>query len=114
MSRSPWLLFEAGALIRRDVDVALFPLLLDLPPAAMEGPLALVQAAVIERDPAAIKRETFDLLGRVRDHINQSRQPSNLLVVRPPAERRRLRRTRARPVVAERRRHRRTRARPVG
>ena len=81
---SPWLLFEAGALIRCDVEVALFPLLLDLPPAAMEGPLALVQATVIERDPAAIKRETFDLLGRVRDHVNQFRQPPNLLVVQPP------------------------------
>ena len=80
---SPWLLFEAGALIRRDVEVALFPLLLDLPPAAMEGPLALVQATVIERDPVAIKRETFDLLGRVCDHVNRSRQ-SNLLAVRPP------------------------------
>jgi hypothetical protein len=74
---------------RCDVEVALFPILIDLPPAAVEGPLALVQATVIERDPAAIKRETFDLLGRVCNHINQSREnqsrePPNLLAVRPP------------------------------
>jgi len=80
---SPWLLFEAGALIRCDVKVALFPILLDLPPAAMEGPLALVQATMIERDRASIKQQTFDLLGRVCDHVNQYRQAPGLLTVRP-------------------------------
>ena len=82
---SPWLLFEAGALIRCDVQVALFPVLLDLPPAAMEGPLALVQATVIERDPAAIKRETFDLLSRIVNHVNQFRQAPSSISAQPPA-----------------------------
>lgn len=82
---SPWLLFEAGALIRCDVEVALFPVLLDLPPAAMEGPLALVQATVIERDPAALKRESFNLLTRVVHHVNQFRQAPNWVAVQPPS-----------------------------
>ncbi len=47
---SPWLLFEAGALIRYDRQVALFPVLFDLPTASLDGPLALVQSTVIERD----------------------------------------------------------------
>jgi hypothetical protein len=81
---SPWLLFEAGALIWCDVNVALFPVLLDQPPTAMEGPLALVQATVIERDRDSIKRQTFDLLGRVCAHVNQVRQPPNSLTVDPP------------------------------
>jgi hypothetical protein len=49
---SPWLLFEAGALIRCDVEVALFPALLDLPPAAMEGPLALKLAPSHSNSPS--------------------------------------------------------------
>jgi hypothetical protein len=77
---SPWLLFEAGALIRCDVEVALFPVLLDLPPAAVEGPLALVQGTVIERDPAAIKRETRQLLSRVTDHVNSFRQQDKIFL----------------------------------
>jgi hypothetical protein len=81
---SLWLLFEAGALIRCDVEVALFPVLLDLPPAAMEGPLALVQATVIERDPSAIKRETFDLLSRIVNHVNQFRQDPIWISLQPP------------------------------
>jgi hypothetical protein len=81
---SPWMLFEAGALIRCDVEVALFPVLLDLPPAAMEGPLALVQATVIERDPSAIKRETFDLLSRIVNHVNQFRQDPIWISLQPP------------------------------
>ena len=71
---SPWLLFEAGSLIRCDYTVALFPVLLDLPPTSLDGPLALLQATVIERDPEEIKRQTFELLQRVRDHVNQLRQ----------------------------------------
>lgn len=70
---SPWLLFEAGALIRCDVEVALFPVLLDLPAQALQGPLGLVQATSITRDPAAIKRETHDLLGRIAEHLNGNR-----------------------------------------
>jgi hypothetical protein len=83
---SPWLLFEAGALIRCDVEVALFPVLLDLPPAAVEGPLALVQGTAIERDPAAIKRETLALLSRVVHHVNQLRQTSPISVAPPAPE----------------------------
>lgn len=83
-SSSPWLLFEAGALIRCDVEVALFPMLLDLPPALVDGPLALVQGTRIERDPAAIKRETFALLRRVAEHVNQFRQAPNWVTLNPP------------------------------
>jgi hypothetical protein len=81
---SPWLLFEAGALIRCDFEVALFPLLLDLPPTSLDGPLGLVQSTVIERDVAAIKRETFALLQRVVDHVNRVANPSKPFYVEPP------------------------------
>jgi len=73
-ARSPWLLFEAGALIRCDREVALFPVLFDLPAASLDGPLALVQATVIERDAHAIKREVLGLVKRVVDHVNPFRQ----------------------------------------
>ena len=79
---SPWLLFESGALIRCDIKVALFPVLLDLP-AAVEGPLGLVQGTIIERDPAAIKRETLELLRRVTDHINDSRSEHKIYLDEP-------------------------------
>lgn len=86
---SPWLLFEAGALIRCDVEVALFPVLLDLPPAAIDGPLGLVQATLIQRDPAAIKRETLQLLTRVTGHVNDVRERKNetpRIQITPPAQ----------------------------
>ena len=85
---SPWLLFEAGALIRCDIEVALFPVLLDLPPAEIEGPLGLVQATLIERDPAAIKRETLELLTRVTDHVNHARDQNKRprIQIAPPAQ----------------------------
>ena len=68
---SPWLLFEAGALIRCDYEVALFPVLLDVSPNTLEGPLSLVQSTTLERDPVSIQREVGDLLTRVVNHVNQ-------------------------------------------
>ncbi|QND24493.1 hypothetical protein HB774_34445 (plasmid) [Rhizobium leguminosarum bv. viciae] len=78
---SPWLLFEAGALIRCDREVALFPVLFDLPTASLDGPLALMQGTVIERDAHAIKREVLDLLNRVVAHVNTFPEAPNQLSV---------------------------------
>jgi hypothetical protein len=66
---APWLLFEAGALIRCDRQVRLFTALLDLPASALEGPLGLMQATVLERDAEALKREVHDLLKQVVEHV---------------------------------------------
>jgi hypothetical protein len=83
---SPWLLFEAGALIRCDREVALFPVLFDLPAASLDGPLVLVQGTVIERDAHAIKREVLDLLNRVVAHVNTFPEAPNRLTVDQPAD----------------------------
>ena len=83
---SPWLLFEAGALIRCDREVALFPVLFDLPAASLEGPLALVQGTVIDRDAQAIKREVLDLLNRVVAHVNAFPEAPNRLTVDQPSD----------------------------
>ncbi|MGH6902789.1 MAG: hypothetical protein ACREIR_08620, partial [Geminicoccaceae bacterium] len=83
---SPWLLFEAGALIRCDVEVALFPVLLDLPPASVDGPLALLQGTLIERDRGSIKRETLALLSRVTDHVNRDRTRGQIHIDPQPRE----------------------------
>ncbi|CAH2403126.1 toll/interleukin-1 receptor domain-containing protein [Mesorhizobium escarrei] len=82
---SPWLLFEAGALIRCDREVALFPVLFDLPATSLDGPLALVQGTVIERDAHAIKREVLDLLNQVVAHVNTFPDAPNRLMVDQPA-----------------------------
>ena len=55
-----------------------FPVLLDLPPAAVDGPLALLQGTVIERDPWSIKREMLALLSRVTDHVNRDRNQGQI------------------------------------
>lgn len=67
---SPWLLFEAGALLRCDRDVRLFPVLLDLEPHALEPPLSMLQSTVLSRDPEVLRREATDLLFRVVRHIS--------------------------------------------
>ena len=82
---SPWLLFEAGALIRCDVQVALFPVLLDVPPSLVEGPLSLVQGTVIQRDRTAIVREIHALLERVAQHVSDIRDPQPIVYVDPPS-----------------------------
>ena len=69
---SPWLLFEAGALIRCDVEVRLFPVLFDVLPPMLEGPLSLLQATVVEPHPERIRKEIGDLLRLVVDHVNSS------------------------------------------
>jgi hypothetical protein len=67
---SPWLLFEAGALLRCDRDVKLFPVLLDLEPGALDPPLSLLQSTVLSRDPKELVREIQDLLRRIGEHLN--------------------------------------------
>ncbi len=83
---APWLLFEAGALIRCGTKVALFPLLLDIPPTAIDGPLGITQATVLMRDAETLKREIHDLLGHIRDHIQLESQGIHSLSVQTSDE----------------------------
>jgi|SRR6185295_7906728 len=48
--REPWLLFEAGALSKALGSSRVCPILLDLVPSDLKGPLAQFQATIFERD----------------------------------------------------------------
>jgi hypothetical protein len=61
---SPWLNFEAGALSKTLSDVQVFPLLLDVEPSALAGPLAQFQATSCVRN---------DILKLVRSIATASR-----------------------------------------
>jgi hypothetical protein len=49
-AKSPWLLFEAGALSKTLPDTHVCPLLLDLQPTDFDGPLTQFQATIVEKN----------------------------------------------------------------
>jgi len=58
----PWVLFEAGALALRTGEGLACPYLLDMAPAALQGPLAQLQAATANRDGTEQVVETINRL----------------------------------------------------
>lgn len=62
---APWLVFEAGALSHRWGESRVIPLLLDLAPGDLTGPLTQFQAVTLNRDGARRIAESLnELLGR--------------------------------------------------
>jgi hypothetical protein len=64
-----WILFEAGALSKTLPDTYVCPLLFDLRPSDIEGPLAQFQATIIDKDD----------LKHLTTTINQAQGPDSLL-----------------------------------
>jgi hypothetical protein len=62
---APWLVFEAGALSNRFGDAHVVPLLFDMRPADLRGPLSQFQAVTFGRETMlTLARTTNNLLGR--------------------------------------------------
>jgi hypothetical protein len=68
-TNKPWILFEAGALSKTLPDTYVCPLLFDLRPSDIEGPLAQFQATVIDKED----------LRHLTNTINQAQGPGGLL-----------------------------------
>ncbi|MCP4259360.1 MAG: hypothetical protein GY774_17895 [Planctomycetes bacterium] len=72
---SPWILFEAGALVRGLENTIVCPYLVDLQPREVSGPLSQFQSAV------ANSAETYRLLKRMNDAIGDNRLSEDQLKI---------------------------------
>lgn len=70
---SPWLLFEAGALAKQLNETDLCPVLFDIEPAQLKGPLAQFQAVKATRDGI------WKLIGRLNELSNNPVRDDHLL-----------------------------------
>src|SRR5262245_51618338 len=70
---APWLLFEAGALSNRFGDARVIPLLLDMSPGDLDGPISQFQAVIIGRE--AMRQLAIS----INDLLGSERLPSEVL-----------------------------------
>jgi hypothetical protein len=67
-AKEPWVQFEAGALALRTSERLACPYLLDMTPAALEGPLGQLQAAIANRDGTW---QVVETINRLLDEVTQ-------------------------------------------